>query len=206
MLNLLAFTSLLVRLRRSRGVERQQIKWFVPAASLFPPTLLALGLGSVLDVQPLILFAFALGQIAFTVMAIASGIAILRYRLFDIDIIIRRTLVYTLLTGALTLLYFGAVTLLQGAFRGLSGQNSPVAIVLSTLLIAALFSPVRRRIQRFIDRSFYRRKYDAAKTLAEFAASSRNEVDLEQLAAELMRVVQYTVEPVTLSLWLKQEE
>ena len=138
----------------------------------------------------------------FLLLPLALAVAILRYRLFDIDILIRRTLQYALVTGLLALAYFGSVTLLQGLFSSVSGQQSPAALVLSTLVIAVLFNPLRKRIQEFIDRRFYRRKYDAEQALADFAAAARSEADLAQLADRLTDTVQETLQPEQVSLWL----
>jgi hypothetical protein len=135
------------------------------------------------------------------------GIAVLRYRLYDIDIIINRTLVYGSLTGTLALVYFGGVTATQALLRTVTGQEQlpQLVVVASTLVIAALFNPLRRRIQRFIDRSFYRRKYDAAKTLEAFSAKLRDETDLETLRDDLVGVVRETMQPTHVSLWLRPE-
>jgi hypothetical protein len=143
--------------------------------------------------------------LSFVGVPVAVGIAILRYRLYEIDIIINRALVYGPLTAMLVLCYFGAVVFLQAAFRSLTGQESILAIVASTLVIAALFNPLKHRIQAFIDRRFYRKKYDAAKTLEGFSARLRDETDLQALHGELTRVVRETMQPAHVSLWLRPE-
>jgi branched-subunit amino acid ABC-type transport system permease component len=135
--------------------------------------------------------------------AVTIGNAILRHRLYDIDIIIRRTLVYSILTGILAVIYFGGVIVVQQLLRPLT-ESSDLAIVVSTLLIAALFSPLRRRIQSTIDRRFFRRKYDAEQTLARFNQTLRDEVDIETLKAELVGVVQETMQPTKIALWMKE--
>jgi hypothetical protein len=147
-----------------------------------------------------------MGIAAFNFLPIAAGIAILRYRLYDIDVVINRTLVYGVLTAALALVYIGSIVLLQGLFRALTGENSQLAIVASTLAIAALFVPLRRRVQAFIDRRFYRRKYDVAATLQAFNVRLRNDVDLDSVADELVEVVKETMQPAHASLWLRSPE
>jgi hypothetical protein len=148
---------------------------------------------------------FIVGVAAFNFLPIAVGIAVLRYRLYDIDIIINRTLVYGTLTVTLIALYSGGIVVLQRLFVLLTGQRSTLAVVASTLLIAALFTPMRRRIQSFIDRRFYRSKYDAAKTLQEFSEKLRDETDLEALNDDLVGVVRETMQPAHVSLWLRPE-
>jgi hypothetical protein len=144
-----------------------------------------------------------IAQLSLPIIGISLGVAILRYRLFDIDVIIRRTLVYTILTVLLGLVYFGMITVLQNLFSSVSQEQSTISIVLSTLAIAALFNPLRIRLQAFIDRRFYRQKYNAEQALARFAATARNETDIEHLGTVLLGVVQETIQPESASLWLK---
>jgi hypothetical protein len=192
-----AVASVMVRFRRSRGVERQQMKWFVYASALLLLT----------PVEGLLpeIFSNVLFGVVLIGMPTAIGIAVLRYRLYDIDLVINRTLVYGSLTVTLGLVYLGGVVSLQYAFRTLTGQGSQIAVVASTLAIAALFNPLRRRVQAFVDRRFYRRKYDAAKTLEAFSAKLRDETDLDALNAELVGVVRSTMQPARVSLWLRPD-
>ena len=146
-------------------------------------------------------------MLSYAGVPIAVGLAVLRYRLYDIDVVINRTLVYGALTATLVLIYFGGVATVQVVFRALTGQEEQpqLAIVVSTLVIAALFNPLRHRIQSFIDRRFYRRKYDARKTLEAFSAKLREEPDLDALNAELLGVVRETMQPAHVSLWLRSD-
>lgn len=196
--------------RVSTPTQRQQTKWVMFGVivlfgmlltwsllfDLFPPrsssTRLAIKLG------------LSIAVLLFTVFPLSIVFSVLRYRLWDIDIIIRKTLVYALITALLALVYFGVIVLLQLMFEAISGEQSAISIVISTLIIAALFSPVRRRVQDFIDRRFYRRKYDAEKTLAAFGQFVRAETDLETLKVELQHVVRETMQPEQVSIWLNQ--
>jgi hypothetical protein len=206
--------SLVMRYRRSRGEERQQIKWIAFAASFVGIVYLVAMVGSLIYPQetwfaagsPLWLnFLEYAALLSFIAVPIAVGFAVLRYRLYDIDVVINRTLVYGSLTVTLVALYFGGVATTQAIFRALTGQEQQpqLAVVISTLIIAALFNPLRRRIQTVIDRRFYRRKYDAYKTLSSFSARLRDRTDLEQLNAELLSVVRTTMQPEHVSLWVK---
>ena len=187
---------LAVRLRRAAGLERQQLKWFAYAASLVPLGMLAAA--ATRPVGLVVLVATMLG------VPVCAGVAILRHRLYDIDLVINRTLVYGALSATLAAVYFGGVALLQRAAGYLTGQqDSALAIVASTLAIAALFQPLRRRLQAFIDRRFYRRKYDAGETLAAFSATLRDETDLGRISADLLAVVEETMQPAHVSLWLR---
>jgi hypothetical protein len=198
-----AVISVLVRFHRSRGDERQQIKWFASAAALSLVWIIVFGQST--RGLPGAIVALS-GLLVVPSIPIATGIAILRYRLYDIDLIINRTLVYGSLSASLALVYFGGVATTQAIFRALTGQEQPqLAIVVSTLAIAALFNPLRRRIQGFIDRRFYRSKYDARKTLEAFSAKLRDETDLDALRDELVRVVRETMQPAHVALWLRPE-
>ena len=200
---LAAALSVFMRLRRSVGVERQQIKWLAYAAAGFAIGVILLSIPIAIDTPRW--YAWAANAIFVAVtpgVPISIGIAILRYRLFEIDLIINRTLVYGSLTATLVALYFGVIVVLQRVFVLLTSQQSTLAVVASTLLIAAMFQPLRRRIQSFIDRLFYRRKYDAAKTLEGFSMKLRDETDLEALRGDLVGVVRETMQPAHVSLWL----
>jgi hypothetical protein len=232
--SLAALLSLILRLHHTRGNERQQLKWFLFAAvpltvflGLFELSLIITNLTydfltndflrrmahivscrcpSELSGQAL--YAVQLAAVfALLFIPIFTYIAILRYHLYDIDMVINRTLVYGSLSAMLALVYFGGVTAAQAIFRTLTGQEKQpqLAIVVSTLVIAALFNPLRRRIQSFIDRRFYRRKYDAAKTLEAFSAKLRDETDLDALSDDLVGVVRETMQPAHVSLWLRPD-
>jgi hypothetical protein len=217
---LAALFSVILRLRHARGNDRQQLKWFLFAA--VPLTVL----GSLDELNNMVIafttdfmfhpvyILYSLGLLVLVVYAqvlalllvpVCTYVAILRYNLYDIDVVVNRTLVYGSLTAMLVALYFGGVVVLQSVFVLLTGQQSTVAVVASTLLIAALFTPLRRRIQSFIDRRFYRRKYDTRKTLEAFSATLRDETDLEALRENLVGVVRETMQPGHVSLWLRPD-
>src|SRR5688572_18207578 len=207
--------SLVIRYRRSRGEERQQIKWIAFAASFVGLLyLIAMVCAFIFPSEawfqagsPLWLDLLGYAALSsFTLVPVAIGFAVLRYRLYEIDIIINRTLVYGALTVTLVAVYVGSVLSIQYAFRGLTGSESQLAIVASTLLIAALFNPLRRRVQNFIDHSFYRRKYDAARTLEVFSAKLRDERDIDTLNSELLSTVRKTMQPEHVTLWLREPE
>ncbi|HZD57492.1 MAG TPA: hypothetical protein VE136_12245 [Anaerolineales bacterium] len=195
-----ALLSLLFRLGRARGDERQQIKWLLLPAWLYGIFLLLYFIGLAEADEVITGIGLALAQFAVAGMIIAIAFAIFKYRLYDIDIIINKTLVYGALTATLALVYFMSVVLLQQVLP----SESPISIVLSTLAIAALFSPLLRRIQNTIDRRFYRRKYDAQQTLAAFSQQMRDEVELEKLSETLLAVVDETMQPAHASLWLRE--
>jgi hypothetical protein len=203
------FVAQVYRYRRVSGfVERQQTKWvifglmttLVVLIAVSVPSLISPGLG-----RPGTPYDLVLDLVSFwavLLIPVTLGIAIMRRRLFDIDVVVNRALVYGLLTLSLALVYLCGVASLQGLFRALTGQDSQLAVVASTLGIALLFTPLRRRIQAFMDRRFYRGKYDAAETLADFTARLRDETDLGNLSGDLTTVVRKTVQPAHVALWL----
>jgi uncharacterized membrane protein YhdT len=209
--------SMVLRFRRSRGEVRQQIKWFTFVASFAGLLYFFAMIGQVVVVWgsddsiaqiPLWFeIVLSLAGLGFAGVPVAIGLAVLKYRLYDIDVVINLTLVYGSLTSMLVALYFGCVATTQTILRALTGQTEQpqLAIVISTLVIAALFNPLRRRIQSFIDRRFYRRKYDARKTLEAFSARLRDETDLETLNHDLASVIRETMQPAHVSLWLRPD-
>jgi hypothetical protein len=190
-----AFGSLVVRFRRSRGEERQQLKWFTYAAALVPLSVLG-------DALPAVVGDLAI-DLPIVFLPVAAGIAILRYRLYDIDRLINRTLVYGLLTALLGGVYAGAVLVLGQLFGGVGRDPPSWAVAGATLAVAALFQPVRRRIQVVVDRRFNRRKYNTAQTIQAYSTRLRDQVDLDTLSTELLAVVDQTMEPTRVSLWLR---
>jgi hypothetical protein len=193
--------SLIVRMRRADRAERQQIKWLAYGGAIVVGAVFASGVISIWSGN----VGIAVSSLGLLGVPIFTGIAIARYRLYDIDIIINRTLVYGTLTATLVALYFGSIVVLQRVFVALTGQQSTLAVVVSTLAIAALFNPLRRRMQALVDRRFYRRKYDAAKTLAAFNSRLREETDLGTLSEEVLGVVRETMQPAHVSLWLRPD-
>jgi hypothetical protein len=199
----------------STSPEQQQTKWVVFGILLWLVLMGLLGVPYIIEINrppgsPLPWWSLV-GSIGWwltlSIVPLSLSIAVLRYRLYEIDIVINRALVYGVLTGTLALVYFGGVTATQAIFRTLTGQEQQpqLAIVISTLVIAALFNPLRRRIQSFVDRRFYRRKYDAAKTLEVFSAKLRDETDLDALSDDLVGVVRETMQPAHVTLWLRPE-
>jgi len=209
--------SMVLRFRRSRGEVRQQIKWFTFVVSfaglmffivMISQVVIVLGSDANLPQTPLwVELLFSLAALGFAGVPISIGFAVLKYRLYDIDVVINLTLVYGSLTAALVAIYLGGVATTQAILRALTDQTEQpqLAIVVSTLVIAALFNPLRRRIQSFIDRRFYRRKYDARKTIEAFSARLREETDLETLNNELAGVIRETMQPAHVSLWLRPD-
>jgi hypothetical protein len=187
------------------AVQRQQTKWFVYAAAIaIPLAIIGVAIPGLLPADsPYQLLSETITLLSLAVIPLGVGIAILRYRLWDIDVIIKRTLVYSALTICLGLIYAGLVFGLDLLLRGFIDQSNAVVLVVSTLIIAAIFQPLRHSLQAIIDRRFYRRKYDAAKTLEAFSATLRNEVDLDRLHAHLVGVVQETMQPAHISLWIR---
>jgi len=202
---LAAVLSAIVRLDNARGEERQQIKWFVYAAAVLLGDFLFVALPAQEIAGPGAAFVFIV--VGLVGIPLAVGVAILKYRLYEIDTLINRTLVYGSLTVLLAAVYFGGVTATQAILQTLTGQEElpQLAIVASTLVIAALFTPLRRRIQGFIDKLFYRKKYDARKTLEAFSAKLRDDTDLDALSEDLVGMVRETMQPAHVSLWLRSE-
>jgi len=200
------FFSLLVRWRRSGPLERQQLKWVAYSVALVGMT--ALVVETIISNLAPVYYLPGTFLLSIVILAVpvTIGVAMLRYRLYDIDVVINRTLVYGALTGSLILVYVGSVVGLQYTFRAFTSGNSQLAIVASTLLIAALFNPLRRRLQDVVDRRFYRSKYDARKTLEAFSARLRDETDVEALGDDLVAVTRNTVQPAHVSMWLRDPE
>jgi len=202
---LVSLASMVARLRGARGRERLQLKWITYAAMLTATSFAASFLAGALPESWRVIsdLFFLAGVVGFAGIPVAATAAILRHRLYDIDVLINRTLVYGLLTLSLGVVYVGGIVLTQGFFRALTGQETRLAVVASTLAMAALFGPLRRRVQAFIDRRFYRRKYDAAKTLEAFSVRLRDETDLDTLGEDLVGVVREAVQPAHARLWLR---
>jgi hypothetical protein len=192
---LLAVAALVIRYRRAAGIERAQLKWFAAVAALSAPALLVgLALSNVF---------FLVAFLGFALLPVAIGIAVLRYKLYEIDRLISRTISYGVLTAVVGGLFVGFILVFQAVLAPVTGSNE-LAVAGSTLLAAALFQPIRRQVQRLVDRRFNRTRYDAERTVAEFASRLRDEVDLEQLRAEILATVSQAVEPVSVSLWLRE--
>ncbi len=187
------------RFRRSRDQERQQFKWLAASAGLLVVTL---PIGAAFNSLPIVSSVFTAELIA---LPVSVGVAILRYRLYEIDVIIRRTLIYGALLVVLAVVYLGGVYLLGGALRSITGGSGTLAVTLSTLAVAGAFQPLRGRIQRIVDHRFYRRKYDAARTLELFGGRLREQIDLSVLQQEMLATVRATVQPRGATLWLRDD-
>jgi hypothetical protein len=204
--------SLFVRYRRARGSERQQLKWLAAAAAgVAVIYAVVVPLGAVLDPSsqhtPVWLSAAETGSLlSFGLIPVAIVFAVLRYRLYEIDVIIRRTLVYALLVAVLAALYLGGVTLVGGVLRSVTGGSGTIGVTVSTLAVAAAFQPLRARIQRAVDHRFYRGRYDAVRTLESFSGRLREQVDIEAVSGEVLDVVRQTLQPAHVSLWLRSPE
>jgi hypothetical protein len=190
--------SLLVRFRRAQGVERQQLRWVALAAALMALAVPIVLAPVALEIPVLVVWAPAVWVV---VLPVAVGAAVLRYRLYDLDRIISRTLAY----GLLTLLLGGGYAVVVLGLGQLLGRDSPLVVAAATLAVAALFQPARRRVQAVVDRRFNRRRHDAARIIAEFGARLRDQVDLDTLTADLLAVVDQTMQPTQASLWLRPQ-
>ncbi len=197
------FFSLLVRWRRSGALQRLQLKWVAYSVALLGTAGLVVELGIANLAPAWYLPGTVVVSILILAVPVAIGVAILRYRLYDIDVIVNRTLVYATVTLGLS--YLGGVVVLQALLRAMTGQGSQLSIVASTLAIAAVFSPLRNRVQAFVDRLFYRSKYDAAKTLENFSSKLKNETDLDELSGDVVDLVRNTMQPEHVSLWLRDQ-
>jgi hypothetical protein len=203
---LLAVLSVAVRFRNSRGVERAQLRWIVAAVSGTGTALLGVVIAqALLGDRPVVDIFWGAALFSIALIPVGIGIAVMRYRLYEIDRVISRTLVYVAVTVVLGAAYIGLVLAGQALFSSFAG-GSNLAIAASTLIVAALFLPVRSRVQRFVDRRFYRRRYDAQRTLESFGARLREQVELETLSTDLARVVQETIQPAHVSLWLRRTD
>jgi hypothetical protein len=198
-----AAISLLVRFRRARGVERQQLKWLALGAAIVPILAIPWSFKYAANVRIAQEVLPALPIFAAALVPVAVGIALLRYRLYDIDIIINRTLVYGAVTAVLAGAFAALSVLTQRLALALTSQESQAAVVLAALIVTAMFQPVRGRVQILVDRRFYRAKYDAARTLQQFASEVRDQVELSQLQVALVGVVHETMQPAHVSLWLR---
>jgi hypothetical protein len=204
--------SLVVRYRRARGLERQQVKWLAGAAAgVASAYAVVVPLGGYVDpssqdTPAWLSAAQTLSLLSFCLIPVAIVFAVLRYRLYDIDVIIRRTLVYAVLVASLAALYLGGVTLIGGVLRDVTGGSGAIGVTVSTLAVAGAFQPLRARIQRMVDRRFYRGRYDAARTLEAFSGRLREQVEIETVSGEVLDVVRQTLQPAHVSLWLREPE